>query len=98
MHIAEATLSPGSKRIILTPWVDLLNLGIEEISVLITWPLREITIKSSSSPLKTVEETNSPVLGVTLAVLMPLPPLFCSRYSPISVLLPYPFSVTASKY
>ncbi|MDD5471637.1 MAG: NADH-quinone oxidoreductase subunit C, partial [Sideroxydans sp.] len=41
------------------------------------WPLREITIKSSSSPVTTMAAATSPVFWVILAAIMPEPPLPC---------------------
>jgi len=57
-------LSPAPSLIILTPCVDLLLFGINEICVLITCAFSEITIKSSSLPIKTLDAFKLPVFPI----------------------------------
>ena len=68
--------SPARRRIIVTPCVCRPSEEISLSAVLMTCPFLDIAINSSSSPFKTFATINLPVFGVTLAVLIPEPPLF----------------------
>src|SRR3989338_6430345 len=87
------TLSSFSISISLTPCVFLPITDTPFIAILIIFPIL-VVIMSSSSPVTWAIPTTGPFFSVTLMLIMPIPPRSWLLYSLISVLLPYPLSVT----
>ena len=75
-HVIEAMLSSGLIFIILTPCVCRPKDGISDKDTLMTWPLSDMAMSSSSPRPIILATISGPVLAVTLKVLMPEPPLF----------------------
>src|ERR1035437_7428069 len=87
-QIKLAIESPSRSFIMRTPWVWRPRVGISLTSTRMTWDFLEMATTSARVPSKTLAEISTPVLAVTLAVLMPLPPRFWTLYSSTSVRLP----------
>src|SRR5207237_5487673 len=84
-----ATVSPSSRRMMITPWVCLPATRMFSIGVRITWPPSEMTISCSPSGLTTTRiPTNGPVRSVMAMVKTPWPPRECAGYSASGVSLP----------
>src|SRR5687768_172387 len=81
------SLSPASRFMTRTPWVFRPITRIPSTGTRMMTPLCVI-IMSSSSGMTSLSATITPVLSVTLKVMIPLPPRRCTRYSVSSERLP----------
>ena len=87
MTASDATRSPSSVFISVTPCVLRLMREISSTVVRMTMPSVVISI-SSWSGRATLRPTTAPVFSVTFMLMMPLPPRWVTRYSPAFVRLP----------